>query len=186
MDVAFRRTGARRYAVEARPERHPKLIMDPAPGFEPYLPHDLVHLVVEEALGLRNGIFGQLADGGDAGTFGMPTDGSKARALSRARREVKRRGERLLREGQGDTDFSERAAVVCLHRWMERSERAELRAEARSNPRYAERVLARCSEEEVAELERVMDRVCTRLTELSRSWSVLSVGEELVVRWSQP
>lgn len=145
MDMAFRRTGDRRYAVEARPARYPKLIMDPAPGFKPYLPHDLVHLVVEGTLGLRNGIFGQLADGGDAGTFGMPTDGSKARALSRARREVKRRGERLLREGQGDTDLSERAAVVCLHRWMERSERAELRAEALSNSRYAERVLARCS-----------------------------------------
>ena len=35
MDVTFRRTGERRYAVVAEPEDHPAVTMDPAPGFDP-------------------------------------------------------------------------------------------------------------------------------------------------------
>ncbi|MEL6981081.1 MAG: hypothetical protein AAFO29_01525, partial [Actinomycetota bacterium] len=65
MDVIFERTGQRRYAVEVRTERAP-LRMDPAPGFHELFPHDLQHLIVEEQLGLTDGIYGRLAKGGTA------------------------------------------------------------------------------------------------------------------------
>ena len=43
--------------------------MDSAPGFDPRTPHDLQHFIVEQELGIKLGIFGQLAAGGTAGTF---------------------------------------------------------------------------------------------------------------------
>ena len=52
MEFTARRTGRRRYAVIARPERRPAVTMDPAPGFDARLPHDLVHYVVERELGI--------------------------------------------------------------------------------------------------------------------------------------
>lgn len=69
MILVFRRTGERRYAVEAQRVRFPKLVMDPAPGYNRLIPHDMMHLVVEAQLGIAHGVFGQLAAGGDAGTF---------------------------------------------------------------------------------------------------------------------
>lgn len=35
--------------------------MNRAPGYDPLMPHDLLHLIVESELGLTRGIFGQLA-----------------------------------------------------------------------------------------------------------------------------
>ena len=48
MDVVFERTGQRSYTVEVRRSDEPVLRMDPAPGFDRWCPHDLMHLVVEE------------------------------------------------------------------------------------------------------------------------------------------
>jgi hypothetical protein len=69
MILIFRRTGQRGYAVEAKRQSFPDLEMNPAPGYDALMPHDLMHLVVEAQLGLTRGVFGQLAAGGDAGTF---------------------------------------------------------------------------------------------------------------------
>ena len=69
MQVVFTKTGEKRYGVAVEPRGHPRLTMSPAPGFDPFLPHDLAHFVVESEFGLRLGIYGQLAAGGDAGTF---------------------------------------------------------------------------------------------------------------------
>ena len=68
MDVEFRRTGERRYAVTIIVPGRPMLEMNPAPGYDTRMPHDLIHFVVERELGIRHGIFGQLAAGGTAGT----------------------------------------------------------------------------------------------------------------------
>ena len=64
MEVHFRRTGERRYAVIINRKDLPIVEKDPAPGFDPLIPHNLMHLVVESELGLSRGIFGQLASGG--------------------------------------------------------------------------------------------------------------------------
>jgi hypothetical protein len=42
--------------------------MDPAPGYDPRLPHDMAHFVVENELGITGGVFGQLAQGGVCST----------------------------------------------------------------------------------------------------------------------
>src|SRR5689334_18462280 len=82
MEVRFERTGQRRYAVAVLRDEHGDLRMDPAPGYSDLIPHDLVHLVVEEEFGLRKGIFGQLAAGGNAGTF-VPTEELRTKAWAR-------------------------------------------------------------------------------------------------------
>jgi hypothetical protein len=57
VEVVFEKTGVRRYAVSVHRPGLPVLRMDPAPGFDRYFPHDMQHLIVEEQLGLRDGIF---------------------------------------------------------------------------------------------------------------------------------
>ena len=69
MNIQFRRTGERRYAITIYRNNLPPVEMNPAPGYDPIMPHDLLHLVVESELGLTRGIFGQIAEGGHAGTF---------------------------------------------------------------------------------------------------------------------
>src|ERR1043165_9351920 len=69
MIVVFRRTGEKRYAVEALRKGLPVVEISPAPGYDRLIPHDMMHLVVEAQLGLTRGIFGQLAAGGNAGSF---------------------------------------------------------------------------------------------------------------------
>ena len=69
MEVTFLRTGERRYAVIARPDGRPPVTMNPAPGFDPRVPHDLIHYAVEREFAIERGVFGQLAAGGDVKSF---------------------------------------------------------------------------------------------------------------------
>jgi len=110
MEVTFRRTGERRYAVVAQPEGHPAVTMDPAPGFDPRLPHDLVHFAVEREHGIELGVFGQLAAGGNLRTF--------RRLDATPDRRLRRRGERLAREHLGELARSERLAAEALRAWV--------------------------------------------------------------------
>ena len=54
-------------------------------------PHDLVHFFVEQHFGLRDGIFGQLAAGGDAHTFVDPSGSMRERRKMKARNASQRR-----------------------------------------------------------------------------------------------
>jgi hypothetical protein len=110
MEVTFRRTGERRYAVIARPDRSPTVTMDPAPGFDPRLPHDLVHYAVEREHHIALGVFGQLAAGGNLRTF-RRLDGTPDRRL-------RRRGERLAREHLDELARSEHLAAEALRAWV--------------------------------------------------------------------
>src|SRR3546814_16084023 len=74
MKVHFSRSGERRYSMRIEREGLPVLVMDPAPGFDPDLPHDMVHFAVEAAWGPKMGVFGQIAAGGDAGIFNVKAD----------------------------------------------------------------------------------------------------------------
>lgn len=85
MAVDFQRTGARRYAVIVRRDDAPPAAMNPAPGYDEFMPHDLLHFVVERELGLTQGIFGQVAAGGSARTFHASAQGG-GRSVTRARR----------------------------------------------------------------------------------------------------
>lgn len=110
MEVTFRRTGERRYAVVARPDRRPPVTMNPAPGFDPRLPHDLVHYAVEREHRIELGVFGQLAAGGNLRTF-RRLDGTPDRRL-------RRRGERLAREHLDELARSEHLAAEALRAWV--------------------------------------------------------------------
>ncbi len=102
MQVTFKRTGERRYAVIVERPGTATLIMHPAPGYDARMPHDLAHFIAERDEPIEHGVFGQLAAGGHAGTFHRP-DGVVDRRL-------KRRGDRLVRQHSADLARSERAA----------------------------------------------------------------------------
>jgi len=175
MEIQFQRTGERRYAVRIHRKSLPPVEMNPAPGYDPVMPHDLLHLVVESELGLRHGIFGQIAEGGDAGTFrSVPTGDENPREAARRRRRAAKRGEKLLREGRQESAQSEHATYVCLYEWLARSadpKRRKLAAEMA--PPAGGRALT----------EDVLARVCRRLDELSARWSHLDIGQSLTVMW---
>jgi hypothetical protein len=170
MDVQFRRIGDRRYAVIVIAGGRPTLEMSPAPGFDVSLPHDLLHFVVERELGIRHGIFGQLAAGGTAGTFRpISTSAAAGRKATRQRRALAKRGAKLLQQGRADAVASERAADTCLRAWMARAAGREFKPT--QDLRY--------SALEVA-------RVCDALDETSCAWMKLPVGEALTLHWPEP
>lgn len=131
MRVEFRKTGERRYAVIVLRKDAPNLEMNPAPGFDALIPHDLLHFLVEQELQLRRGIFGQIALGGTAGTFhNKPSEESNSRADSRLRRKNSKRGEKLLKMGLDDCAQSERATYISLYEWLSQSSDAKFQARA--------------------------------------------------------
>ena len=186
MQVVFRRTRERGYSVAVRREKYPDVGMDPAPGYDPEMPHDLLHFVVEAELPIPDGIFGQLAAGGDAGTFGRDLEpAASTREARRRRRRAKRRGEKLARAGRDAAAWSERAAHICWYEWAIRSGSP---AHRRSASRVADKMKQwrqRCSEEELDALsEEAIERVAHRLDELaSHRWADLAVGETLELEW---
>jgi hypothetical protein len=167
MEVSFVKTGLRRYGVLVRRERAAEVVMNPAPGYDDSLPHDLLHFVAEAEWKLDWAVFGQLAAGGDAGTF-HPTDQA---LVPRAMRERKRRRRRA---GRPKGRRSEILAHVLERAWKARHGRLPL-------PYDWEEQLeaARVSSNE---LERVLDR----LDELADHWRALHVGESLTLTWPRP
>ena len=121
MLLEFQRTGQRRYGIRVKRPPFPDVEMSPAPGYDELMPHDMMHLVVEARLGLTRSVFGQLADGGDAGTFHLSIDKQTTRELSRARTRLRTRGEKLLREGRDESAQAERATCICWYEWRNRS-----------------------------------------------------------------
>ena len=167
MDVEFRRIGDRRYAVIVILSGRPTLEMNPAPGYDVRLPHDLLHFVVERELGIRHGIFGQLAAGGTAGTFRpIPTSAAPGRKGARQRRALARRGEKLLQQGRADSLESEHAADTCLRAWTAHTAGREYTA--RQDSPYSALELA---------------RVCAALDEVGCAWLKLPVGQALTLHW---
>src|SRR6185503_5263043 len=141
MIVVFHRTGQRRYAVEVQRPGFPNLVMNPAPGYDPRLPHDLMHLVVEAQLGLTRAIFGQLASGGNAGTFHLSVNRDQSsRQITRARKRVIARGKNLLNDGRDECAQSERATYICWHEWLARSSSREHTKQAQTMAQQAKAV----------------------------------------------
>jgi hypothetical protein len=166
MILVFRRTGQRRYAVEALRPGLPVVEMNPAPGYDRLIPHDMVHLVVEAQLGLTRGIFGQLAAGGNAGTFRLLLKRDEgSRKVTRARKRVLARGKRLQKDGRDDCIQSERAAHIYRHQWL-----------ARSSSDQVQKTPAQLGKSK-------LDEICDHLDELSSHWSGLDVGESVAVSW---
>lgn len=180
MLLIFRRTGQRRYAVEARRKSFPDVEMNPAPGYDQCIPHDMMHLVVEAKLGLTRAVFGQLASGGDAGTFHLsPHSQGTTRDLARLRRAMKARGEKLLRQGRDESIQSERATFICWNEWRARSN-----SNTQTMAQQAKEVRQATPSRELRTLdETTLTDICRHLDELSSHWSRLNIGEAMTVRW---
>lgn len=110
MHVIFERVDDRRYCIGVRRDGRydvgPDIPARAAPGHAD-VPHDLVHFVVEEQAGLRLGIYGQVAAGGDCGGFFSPAPDHRHPA-----RDAKRSA-RVGRAGRPDVDASERLASLA-------------------------------------------------------------------------
>ena len=167
MKVSFAKTAPRRYGVFVQRDRAPEMMMNPAPGYDDNLPHDLLHFVAEAEWRLDGAIFGQLAAGGDASTF-WPSDKS---LIARAMRDRKRRKRRA---GKPKGRRSEVLAHILEHAWRARHGREHL-------PRDWEEQLeaARVSKDR---LERVVDQ----LDELAVRWNSLHLGERMTLEWPRP
>jgi hypothetical protein len=185
MIVVFRRVRERGYAVEARRSAFPDLEMNPAPGYDQLIPHDLMHMVVEAQLGLYRGVFGQLASGGDAGTFHpVFTDNETTREIARVRTRVKERGRKLLREGRDHCAQSERATYICWQHWLAQSQATDARATSQTMTQQAKEVRDVATATESGALTQTkLAEICKHLNTLSSQWSRLAVGESLAVRW---
>jgi hypothetical protein len=185
MVVVFRRVRERRYAVEVHREMFPDLQMDPAPGYDQLIPHDMMHMVVEAQLGLSRGVFGQLAAGGNAGTFHpLSNEKEKTREIARVRNRVKTRGTKMLRAGRDDCAQSERATYICWQYWLAHSRAGDRKAVSRSMAQQAREVKDVAKNSELSALnERKLSEICEHLDELSSRWSRLEVGQSMAVRW---
>jgi hypothetical protein len=175
MNVIFRRTGERRYSVTVEVAGKPPQTMDPAPGFDPHIPHDLVHYVVEAELGLTSGVFGRAARGG--GTF-IPTgdqpDQQGSRERARARRKQLRREASLGNADEAarrDMVNSERLAGVSDLFWRRRQ--GQVPDPSRAAPD--------CSLS--ADDAKRVERIVARLTALAPSWNQLPISGELAFVW---
>jgi hypothetical protein len=111
MQVTFWRSAERRYGVQVTRTESPDVVMHPAPGYDDHVPHDLVHFFVETHFGLRDGIFGQLAAGGDAHTFVDPSGSMRERRRMKARNAASGR----------DIARSEELAAAVHRAWVRRS-----------------------------------------------------------------
>ena len=176
MEVEFRRTGERRYTVTVFREGLPPHQLG-GPGYDPKMPHDLQHFIVERELGIEHGVFGFLAAGGET----QGDEREPGRAASRRRRRGKRRDKRMLRRGErADGDASETATFLCWCEWLRRSGDArarELAEQIASTPaRVMDEARRRYGEESLA-------RVCACMDELGARWSRLAVGESITVPW---
>lgn len=171
MLVSFKRTGARRYAVIVEVPGQPPRALDPAPGYDHAIPHDLVHYVVEAELGFTNGVYGRAAKG--AGSFITTAERDRSpRERSRAQRKQRRRERALGAEderGAGEMAASERLAGLCDVAWRRQQGR-------RADPLRSAPLAAR---EDVASIQRVV----ARLDALSPLWQALPPGGALVFEW---
>lgn len=108
MNVTFTRTKERGYSLKIEGPEIATAIMDPAPGYDDRLPHDAAHFIVEKELGIRGGIFGQMAAGG----LLPPAEGD-----ARVQRRAKRKREAIFKANSADALYSEHAVYAAQSRW---------------------------------------------------------------------
>ncbi|XRQ15976.1 hypothetical protein ACN3XK_35405 [Actinomadura welshii] len=168
MEVRFERTGERRYATIVALPGHDPRRMDPAPGYDDEIPHDLVHYLVEAELGLSAGVYGRAAAGGGDFLAAADTPGDPRRR-AREQRRLKRRETSLARRDRGDMARSEHLAGLCDLAWRRRAGAA--------TPAWAERKPIPPDDAPVVE------RILRHLEELAPLWRDLPVGDALTFTW---
>jgi hypothetical protein len=184
MLVTFIRTGERRYAVRVTLDGERTVQMDPAPGYDPWMPHDLQHFIVEKCLGIEGGIFGRLAAGGTAKTFHAVADGRSAREASRARRKQAARDKKIMPGQTDDYMRSERATYICWHDWLRHSSDPSLRARAGGMRENPSGILGWVPDSERGDFTpRKLAEIRAEFERLSVRWSSLDIGESFGEPW---
>jgi hypothetical protein len=184
MLVTFIRTGERRYTVRAMLDDERTVQMVQAPGYDPHMPHDLQHFIVEKCLRIDGGIFGRLAAGGTARTFHAITDGHSSREASRLRRKQAARDRKILPAQTDDYMRSERATFICWHDWLRHSADPALRARADGMREGSTGMLAGLSPAERADFTpQKLAEIRAEFTRLSARWSALAIGESFGEPW---
>jgi hypothetical protein len=158
MRVTFTKQAGRRYLVGIEREHGPVLQPRHGPGYDEVMPHDIAHYVVKEQLGIRLGVFGQLAAGG-AGLF-APAPADRRGGDRRAAR-------RFATAGRHDMRRSEAAVGRCVAEWQRRTGAA-------TGP---------VADVDAGLTESDVDRVVSRLEEVSRDWRALAPGAALTFAW---
>lgn len=128
--------------------------MEPAPGYDDRLPHDMAHFVVENELGIKGGVFGQLAAGGHARTF--------MRTAEPQRRKVAKRGDKIAASNRDDAALSEKVVWLACGTWNKKLSGVP--------------AVQGVSAEDI-------DRVCREFDAVSAVWSKLAVGESITLVW---
>jgi hypothetical protein len=158
--VRFIRSGVHRYGVDVERDRASNVQMHPAPGYDDWLPHDMVHFVVEKEAGLKDGIYGQLAAGGDAHTF-VPTEQQRTRRWAR-------RAERRNRTTGRDIARSEELAFAALVTWKGRA------SGQRPTKQFTQATMI------------AVEALMPELDAAAQGWHALRVGESVTLDWPWP
>jgi hypothetical protein len=158
MRVTFSKLAGRRYLVAIDREHGPALQPRHGPGYDELLPHDVAHYVIEEQLGLQLGVFGQLAAGG-CGLF--------APAPADRRGSDRRADRRFAAAGRNDMRRSEAAVGYCVGEWQRRAGMA----------------VGPIADLDVELSGSDVERVVSRLDEVSRAWRALPLGGALTFTW---
>ncbi|MEU1621649.1 hypothetical protein ABZ479_30680 [Streptomyces sp. NPDC005722] len=162
MRVVFTKGPGTSYGIAVHRETGAALAPRGGPGGHPYLPHDLVHFLVETEAGIGLGVYGRLA-AGDNGLF-WPADPEER---AKAARRHKSRPVKPSPRAQADMARSEQLADVALRVWEVR------RGHARELPAYMT----------AADVPAVVDRIVVAFDAHADRWHALPVGGSLTVTW---
>ncbi|WP_344452100.1 hypothetical protein [Actinocorallia aurantiaca] len=162
MRVVFTKGPGTSYDIAVYRETGAALAPRNGPGGHPYLPHDLVHFLVEAEAGIELGVYGRLA-AGDNGLF-WPADPAE-RAKAARRRKSKRA--QSSPQAKADMARSEKLAGIALPVWEVQ------RGHAQELPAYVAR----------EEIPPVIGRIVSRFDEYADRWHTLPVGGSLTLTW---
>lgn len=165
MRVVFTKRSGTSYDVAVYRETGAALAPRNGPGGHPYLPHDLVHFLVETEARIAHGVFGRLA-AGDNGLFWPADPADRAKAARRR----KGKSVKSAPEVRADTARSEELVGIAVPVWELR------RGHVRELPAY---VTAKG-------VPPVVDRIVSRLDGYADRWHALPVGGSLTLTWTPP
>lgn len=163
MRVVFTKRPGTAYEVAVHRDVGPELEPRNGVGGHEYLPHDLVHFVVEAETGISRGVFGELAAGG-TGIF-WPADPAQRRKAMRHR---KKSGPYPSQTVEADHDRSEQLLRAALAEWERR----------RGMPGQHTAYTA-----DTVDDAATVDRIVTALDVYAQRWYALPVGGTLTLTW---
>ncbi|NEB76045.1 hypothetical protein G3I40_12545 [Streptomyces sp. SID14478] len=162
MRVVFTKGPGTGYWIAVHRETGAALAPRNGPGGHSYLPHDLVHFLVEAEAGIKRGVYGRLA-AGDNGLF-WPADPAERNKAARRR---KSKPTQPTPQARADMARSEALAASAVAVWEVRH------GHAKTLPAYVSG----------DELPPVIDRIMARFDDYAQRWHALPVGGSLELDW---